>query len=125
MNKKLQILTVDRKNGDGYWIAGIFENEEAVSKYIDLYLFEDDEFEVETFDFPQEVKSLDNNEYAYQVLVINTTTFAIERILDPKDFNGFHIENDPKMPLRIILSAKNAADARAKCLQIMAEQLVD
>ncbi|SFH45678.1 hypothetical protein [Pedobacter insulae] len=125
MNKKLQILTVDRKNGDGYWIAGIFENEEAVSKYIDLYLFEDDDFEVETFDFPNEVKSLDNQEYAYQVLAINNTTFAIERILDPEDFRGLTIENDPKSPLRITLSAKNAADAQAKCLQIMSKQLVD
>lgn len=125
MNKKLQILTVDRKNGDGYWIAGIFQSDEEISKYIDLYLFDDDEFEVEEVDFPREIKSLENGEYAYQVLVVNDDAFVIEKILVPEEFTGFRIENDPKSPVRIILSAKNAADVQLKCLKIMATHLVD
>ena len=41
MKGKLKILTVERKNDDGYWIAGVFNTDEEVNEYIKLYLFED------------------------------------------------------------------------------------
>ncbi len=123
MKKKLKILTVDRKNDDGYWIAGIFDTDEEIEKYVDLYLFDDVNFEVEEFDYPQEAKCLANGEYVYQVLVVNQVTFVIEQILAPENFSGIYIDDNPKLPLRIFLSAKNAADVKQKCLKIMAAQL--
>jgi len=119
MKRKLKVLTVDRKNDDGYWIAGIFNTDEEIAKYIELYLFEDAVFEVQEFDYPQEIKPLENGEYAYQVVVINPETFIIEQILAPENFNGLYLDENPKLPLRIFLSAKNAADVKQKCLKIM------
>lgn len=122
--KKLKILTVDRKNDDGYWIAGIFNTDEEIAKYIDLYLFDDAVVEIQEFEYPHEAKPLANGEYAYQVVVVNSETFVIEQILAPENFSGFHIDETPKLPLRIFISAKNAAEVKQKCLKIMAEYLV-
>lgn len=123
MKRKLKILTVGRKNDDGYWIAGVFNTDEEVNKYIKLYLFEDAVTEVQDFDYPNEVNSLPNGEYAYQVVVVNPEKFVIEQILAPKDFSGFLIDDDPKLPLRIFLSAKDAEDVKQKCLKIMAARI--
>ena len=122
--KKLKILTVDRKNDDGYWVAGVFNTDEEIAKYIELYLFDDAVVEVQEFDYPQGAKPLANGEYAYQVVVVNSDTFVIEHILAPENFNGLYIDENPKSPLRIFISAKNAADVQKKCLKIMAEYLV-
>lgn len=124
MKKKLKILTVDRKNDDGYWIAGVFNTDEEIAKYIELYLFDDAVVEVQEFDPPTKVEALENGEYAYQVLVVNPEKFIIEQILTPEHFNGFYIDDQPKFPLRIFLSAKNAAEVEQKCLEIMEERLV-
>ena len=124
MNEKLKILTVDRKNDDGYWIAGLFKSDEEIAKYIELYLFDDAVFEVQEFDYPTQVKPLENGEYAYQVVMVNPEKFVIEKILAPEQFNGLQIDEHPKRPTRIYLSAKNAADVAEKCLKIMAERLV-
>ena len=123
MKRKLKILTVERKNDDGYWIAGVFNTDEEVNKYIKLYLFKDAVTEVQDFDYPNEVNSLPNGEYAYQVVVVNPEKFVIEQILAPKDFSGFLIDDDPKLPLRIFLSAKDAEDVKQKCLKIMAARI--
>lgn len=117
--KKLKILTVDRKNDDGYWIAGVFNTDEEIAKYIELYLFEDAVVEVQEFDYPNEVKPLANGEYVYQVVVVNSETFVIEHILAPENFNGLYIDENPKSPLRIFISAKNAEDVKQKSLEIM------
>jgi len=124
MNEKLKILTVDRKNDDGYWIAGIFESDEEIAKYIELYLFDDAVTEVQEFDYPTQVKPLKNGEYAYQVVMVNPEKFVIEQILAPEQFKGFYIDDNPKSPIRFYLSAKNAGDVEQKCLKIMAERLV-
>ncbi|MEJ5996387.1 hypothetical protein WG904_18305 [Pedobacter sp. Du54] len=124
MKEKLKILTVDRKNDDGYWIAGVFKNDEEIAKYIELYLFDDAVTEIQEFDFPNEVRALENGEYAYQVVMVNPHKFVIEHILAPEKFNGFYIDDNPKQPLRIYLSAKNAAEVEQKCLKIMAERVV-
>ena len=123
MKRKLKILTVGRKNDDGYWIAGVFNTDEEVNKYIKLYLFEDAVTEVQDFDYPNEVNSLPNGEYAYQVVVVNPEKFVIEQILAPEDFSGFLIDDDPKLPLRIFISAKDAEDVKQKCLKIMAARI--
>ncbi|MBC7615090.1 MAG: hypothetical protein H7202_03390 [Pedobacter sp.] len=123
MKRKLKILTVERKNDDGYWIAGVFNTDEEVNKYIKLYLFEDAVTEVQDLDYPNEVKSLPNGEYAYQVVVVNPEKFVIEQILAPEDFSGLLIDDNPKLPLRIFLSAKNAEDVKRKCLKIMAARV--
>lgn len=123
MKQKLKILTVDRKNDDGYWIAGVFNTDEEIAKYIELYLFEDAVVEVQEFDFPNEVKALENGEYVYQVVMVNPEKFVIEHILSPENFKGLYIDDNPKLPLRIYLSAKNAAEVEQKCLKIIAERL--
>ena len=124
MKKKLKILTVDRKTDNSYWIAGIFDTDEEIDKYVELFLFDDAVFEVQEFEHPISIDCLPNGEYAYQVLVVNPTEFIIEHILAPHHFNGFHIDENPKMPIRIFISAKNAADVKQKCLKIMAAKLV-
>ncbi|RZK26326.1 MAG: hypothetical protein EOO43_03175 [Flavobacterium sp.] len=124
MKEKLKILTVDRKNDDGYWIAGAFRSDEEIAKYIELYLSEDAVVSVQEFDFPIEPTSLENGVYAYQVVMVNPEKFVIEQILAPEEFKGVYIEDHPKSALRIYLSAKNAADVEQKCLKIMAERLV-
>ena len=124
MKEKLKILTVDRKNDDGYWIAGIFNNDEEIAKYVELYLFDDAVIEVQEFDYPTKVEPLENGEYAYQVVMVNPEKFVIEKILAPEQFNGLQIDEHPKRPTRIYLSAKNAADVAKKCLKIIAERLV-
>ena len=124
MKQKLKILTVDRKNDDGFWIAGAFDNDEEILKYINLYLLDDAVTEVQEFDYPNEVKALENGEYAYQVVVINPEKFIIEQILAPENFKGFYVEEKLKSPLRIYLSAKNSKDVEQKCLKIMAKRLV-
>ena len=123
MKRKLKILTVGRKDDDGYWIAGVFNTDEEVNKYIELYLFDDAVTEVQDFDYPTDIKSLPSGEYAYQVVVVNPEKFVIEQILAPEDFSGFLIDDNPKFPLRIFLSAKNAEDAKQKCLKIMVERV--
>ncbi len=122
MKQKLKILTVDRKGDDGYWVAGAFNSDEEVAKYIDLYLFADAVVEVQEFDYPNEPKALDNGEYAYQVVMVNPEKFVIEQILAPEDYKGLMIEERVKSPLRIYLAAKNAAEVEQKCLKIMAER---
>ncbi|MES2653289.1 MAG: hypothetical protein V4663_16230 [Bacteroidota bacterium] len=124
MKRRLKILTVDRKNDDGYWIAGIFNTDEEVAKYMELYLFDDAVVEVQEFDYPAEVSSLPNGEYAYQVLVVNPENFVIEQILSPENFTGFRIDDQEKLPLRLFLSARNAAEVKQKCLKIMAERIL-
>jgi len=123
MKKKLKVLTVDRKNNDGYWIAGIFGTDAEVANYIDLYLFDDAVVEVQEFDYPQTISPLANGEYVYQVLVVNPETFVIEHILHPENFDGLHMEENSKSPSRIFLSARNAEDVKQQCLKIMAEHI--
>lgn len=123
MKQKLKVLTVDRKNDDGYWIAGIFKTSEEIAKYIELYLFDDVDVEVQEFEYPHEDKALENGDYAYQVVVVNPKKFVIEQILAPENFKGVYLEEDPKSPLRIYLIAKNAAEVEKKCLKIMADRL--
>lgn len=124
MKQKLKILTVDRKNDDGYWIAGVFTCDEEIAKYLSLYLDEDAVVEVQEFDYPNEPKALESGEYAYQMAMVNPQKFVIERILAPADYKGPFIEELPKSPLRIYISAKNATEAHKKCLKIMFERLV-
>ncbi len=124
MRQKLKILTVDRKNDDGYWIAGVFNTSEDIAKYIELNLFDDAVVEVQEFEYPREDRALENGEYAYQIVVVNPEKFVIEQIIAPENFKGFYVEENPKSPLRIYLSAKNAAEVEKKCLKIMADRLV-
>lgn len=124
MTQKLKILTVDRKNDDGYWIAGVFDTDEEIAKYIELYLFDDAVVEVQEFDYPNKVTPLKNGEYAYQVVMVNPEKFVIEQILAPETYSGPYIDESPKSPLRIFLSAKNAVEVEQKCLKIIAERLV-
>lgn len=119
MKRKLKILTVDRKNDDGYWIAGVFDTDEEIANYISLYLIDDNNVEVQEVDYPQVVSSLPNGEYAYQLLVVNPTKFVVEHILAPEHFTGFRVDQEPKSPTRIFLSAKNAMEVKQKCLEIM------
>ena len=118
---KLKILTVDRKNDDGYWIAGVFNTDEEIAKYIALYLFDDVAVEVQEVDYPNETFPLENGEYAYQVLVVNPKRFVIEHILSPENFQRAYIEDQPKSPLRLFLSARNASELKQKCLKMMSE----
>lgn len=118
---KLKILTVDRENDDGYWIAGVFNTDEEIAKYMELYLFDDATVEVQEVDYPNEIVPLANGEYAYQVLVVNPKKFVIEHILSPENFQGNSIDDQPKSPLRLFLSAKNAAELKEKCLKMMSE----
>ena len=123
MKKKLKVLTVDRKNNDGYWIAGVFDTDVEVAQYIERYLFDDAVFEVQEYDYPLEVTPLANGEYAYQILVVNPETFVIENILAPNSFKGVQVEESEKTPTRIYLSAKNAEDVRQQCLKIMSDRI--
>lgn len=112
MDQKIKVLIVEHKHEEGYWIAGAFLSDEAVAQYVDLYLFEEDEYEVEEFPLALPVKPLQNGEYIYQVLVLNQKEFLIEEILDPEDYAGPYMNH--KLPLRIRVSARNAEDAREK-----------
>ncbi|MCY1511618.1 hypothetical protein D9M68_460520 [compost metagenome] len=112
MDQKIKVLIVERKHEEGYWIAGTFLSDEAVAQYVDLYLFEEDEYEVEEFPLILPVKPLQNGEYAYQVLVQNQNEFLIEAILDPDEYTGPSL--NAKLPLRIQISARNAEQAREK-----------
>lgn len=124
MKRKLKILTVDRPHDDGYWIAGVFDTDEEIQKYIELYLFDDPVVSIEEVDYPKDVKSLPNGEYAYQVLVANPENFIVEAILPPESFTGFRVVSEAKSPTRIFISAKNAAELKAKCLTIMADRML-
>lgn len=66
------------------------------------------------------IEPLSNGEYVYQVLVTDSTSFIIEAILKPGFYKEAYIDNYQKIPIRIILSAKNRIDLREKCLKIMA-----
>ncbi|RZK41401.1 MAG: hypothetical protein EOO90_11430 [Pedobacter sp.] len=122
MTRKLKILTVDRKNDDGYWIAGIFQTEEEIAEYVKLHLFEDQAFEVLHANLSPEFKTMENGEYAYQVLVVNSKNFVVEKILPPENFRGLYIDDFEKLPLRIFISAKDAKDLKQKCIKIMLDR---
>ncbi|MGF1925041.1 MAG: hypothetical protein ACQUHE_12750, partial [Bacteroidia bacterium] len=124
MKRKLKILTVDRSKDDGYWIAGVFDTDEEIQKYIELYLFDDPVVSVEEVDYPNEIRPLPNGEYAYQVLVANPENFIVEAILPPERFTGFRVVSDAKSPTRIFIAAKNAAELKTKCLSIMADRML-
>lgn len=118
--KKLKVLTVDRENGDGFWVAGLFDTDEELLKYIDLHFFDESDYEVEEVSYQLDLRCLANGEYVYKVIVANPTTFIIDQIIAPETYNGPAVEDDPKNPLTLILSAKNASDLKGKCLEMMA-----
>lgn len=123
MFKKLKALWISLKDDPEYRMAGIFDSEEEIAKYTALFLFEDDNFMVKDYELPHAtIRPLENGEYIYQIRVIHPRAFVIERILAPETFYGCYIDDYPALPLRIILSAKDANDARQKCLRIMAER---
>lgn len=118
--KKLKVLTVDRANGDGYWIAGLFDSDEELFKYIELHFFDESDYEIEEVAYQLDLRCLANGEYAYKVIVANPTTFIIDQILAPETYNGPLVDDNPKYPLTLILAAKNASDLKGKCLEMMA-----
>jgi|GEM_PF-2193878 len=124
MFKKLKALWIKLKDDPEYRMAGIFDSEEEIAKYRALFLFEDDHFLIKDYKLTgSAIQPLENGEYVYQIRVVHPCAFVIERILAPETFYGCYIDDYPALPLRIILSAKDAKDVRQKCLHIMAERI--
>lgn len=123
MEEHLKILTVERPNNDGFYIAGVFQSEAEVSRYIDLYLTGEEDYEVINQQKQTSIIPTINGEYVYQMLVASPSRFFIEKILDPEEYEAPCFLVSEKEPLRILLAARNGADAAKKCRQLMESKI--